>query len=116
MMQNFSELKDALLSQARQKPVAERFRTRALGRDPAPIICFEVDGEPHIFDFTQDEPALDSRATPSLTIRCTWQTLRAVWNGQISALDAIADGSVELEGSLRIGHALQRYFTSGAEK
>ena len=113
-MQSFSELKNALVGQARRKPAAQRFQTRALGDDPAPIICFEIDGVRHVLDFTQDEPDANSTATPNFTVRCSWETLRAVWTRQIPAFDAMQEGSMEVEGSLRIGHALQRYFVAGA--
>ena len=113
-MKSFFELKNALLAQARDKPVAERFQTRALGNDPPPIICFEIDGTRHVLDFSQDKPDAESLATPNLTVRCSWQTLRAVWTRQVPALDAIQNGAMEVEGSLRIGHALQRYFTDEA--
>lgn len=108
-MKDFNELKSKMFDRARLKPVDERFRTRSKGVDPPAIIRFEVDDKIHTFDFTQADPS-DSDAEPNLTVRCTWETLREVWTGQLAGLEAIRLGAVEVEGSLRLGHALQSYF------
>jgi putative sterol carrier protein len=108
-MQNFQEAKNHMFSRARSKPVDERFRTRALGGTPPAIIRFVIDDDVHTFDFTQDEPA-DTNAEPNLTIRCSWQDFRKIWTGKTPALEAIRLGVLEVEGSGRLGHALQHYF------
>ena len=100
-------------------PPRERLRTRALGGGPAPVVRFDF-GDKGIFtlDLTESgseqlKAGSEGSANPNLEVRVEWETFRGIWTRQIDPVEALRNGDLELRGSMRLAHGLQRYFVTG---
>ncbi len=116
MKDQLKNLLSEVLNRADLEP-SERLRTKALGDDPAPIVVFDL-GERGTFtlDLTRSRGAefVDSGENENSNLRVVtdWDTLESIWTGRRDAVEAVRSGDLELDGSWRLAHGLQRYFDS----
>jgi|SRR5690554_5658412 len=114
--EGFERFLNDLAKEVVKKPISHRLKTRALGDDPAPIIEFELtDIGIFSLDLTRDEAPFikkGRRADSNLRIVTNSNVFFAIWTGQLVAWKAMQRLELQIFGSMRLAHALQRYFNA----